>query len=118
MISCKHKYGEITALLSNKRYSWFLVGTSRGILLLWDSRFLICLKVWTYPSKGRIYKIVSCLRDSGKLVLVASENEISLWDISAAKCLQIWCNLKAFNKDESLEAMSSKLYSNGFEVQF
>ena len=79
-ISCKHKYGEITAILSNKRSNWLLLGTSRGILMLWDTRFLICLKVWTYPLKCRIWKIASCMRDPGKLVFVAGENEISLWE--------------------------------------
>lgn len=118
LISCKHKYGEITALLSNKRSNWLLLGTSRGILMLWDTRFLICLKVWTYPVKCRIWKIATCMRDPGKLVYVAGGNEISLWDISNEECLQVWCSLKSSNKDESLETISSGLYTKGFEVIF
>lgn len=118
VISCKHKYGEITSMLSNKRSNWLLLGTSRGILMLWDTRFFVCLKVWTYPVQCRIWKIASCVRDPSKLVFVAGENEISLWDISTAECLQIWCSLKSNSKEQSLEAISSGLYSKGFEVLF
>jgi phosphoinositide-3-kinase regulatory subunit 4 len=116
MISCKHKYGEITAILSNKRSNWLLLGTSRGILMLWDTRFFVCLKILTYPLKCRIWKLASCMRDPTKLIFVAGENEITLFDISTGECLQIWCSLKSHSKEESLETISSQLYSKGFEV--
>ena len=116
LLSCMHKYGEITAMLPNKRSCWLLVGTSRGVLMLWDTRFLICLKIWTHPFKGRIWKLATCVHDAGKLVLIAGENEISLWDISTAECQQVWCSIKSNTKEDCLENIPSELYSNGFEV--
>jgi hypothetical protein len=58
------------------------------------------------------------MRDPNKLIFVAGENEISLWDISTGECLQIWCSLKSNSKEESLENISNKFYSKGFEVLF
>ena len=110
------QYGEISALLSNKRGHWIMVGTSRGVLCLWDTRFKVCLKTWTHPLEGRITKLASYIRDPGRLVAVSSANEISLWDISTTECVQVWASIYGNAKEGSVDDATNKLYGSGFKV--
>nr|KAJ3420459.1 Serine/threonine-protein kinase [Polyrhizophydium stewartii] len=50
-------YGAVTALVTDPKRTWVMVGTHRGVLLLWDVRFQLCTKVWAHPSRARINKL-------------------------------------------------------------
>jgi phosphoinositide-3-kinase regulatory subunit 4 len=108
--------GEVTALVFHKRNKWLLAGTSRGGLVLWDTRFKLRIKTWLHPSKTRINKLCSLVKDSSRLVAIASDHEVSLWDISKTECLQVWSILKGLSKDIHSEDLMNQLYGSGFKV--
>ena len=111
------EYGEITAVVFHKRNRWLLKGTSRGALVLWDTRFKILLRQWIHPARTRINKLSSLVKDSSRLVAISSDSEVSLWDISKLECLQIWRIFQSSAiQGQSTEDIMKSLYSNGFKV--
>jgi phosphoinositide-3-kinase, regulatory subunit 4 len=81
------------------RRTWLLLGTSRGILNLWDLRFLLRLKAWGLPPYNSIKRLhVHPTRGHGKWVCVAggtSHGEITVWDIDKLQCREVYrasCN--------------------------
>ncbi|ORX62898.1 ARM repeat-containing protein [Hesseltinella vesiculosa] len=89
----KKSYGIITAMATDRMHAWLLVGTSRGILTLYDLRFQVPVQTWLHPSKSRISAICLNLhpRAESKQVMIASgRNEWSIWDIVDLHCLQVF----------------------------
>lgn len=95
-------YGPITCLCIDRKRSWIVVGTSTGVLTLWDHRFGLLLKSWHVgiASTGRSVRIYQCVvhpsKGRGKWVMVTMEaskrmntttttttptNLVEVWDI-------------------------------------
>lgn len=92
-------YGPITCMCLDRKKCWLIVGTSTGVLCLWDRRFGLLLKSWHVgaASTGRSVRIhqvsLHPTKGKGKWVLVAVEtttqsglsvtkkNLIEVWDI-------------------------------------
>lgn len=90
--------GYVSSLVIGNCGNWFVSGTSRGMMTLWDRRFLLPLNSWQCSKFCPIEKI--CLftpsennvsSSMGKpLVYVASGlNEISLWNAENGRCHQV-----------------------------
>ncbi|KAF7292927.1 hypothetical protein MIND_01191800 [Mycena indigotica] len=93
-------HGPITCLCIDRRRSWIVVGTSTGVLTLWDRRFGLLLKSWHVgvASTGRFVRIRQCVvhpsKGRGKWVMVTVEgsrkndrtftNLVEVWDIEKA----------------------------------
>ncbi|KAF7329785.1 hypothetical protein MKEN_00241800 [Mycena kentingensis (nom. inval.)] len=97
-------HGPITCLCIDRKRSWIVVGTSTGVLTLWDRRFGLLLKSWHVgvASTGRFVRIHNCVvhpsKGRGKWVMVtvegsslsskpadrASTNLVEVWDIEKA----------------------------------
>ncbi|KAJ7028722.1 hypothetical protein C8F04DRAFT_1118486 [Mycena alexandri] len=94
-------YGPITCLCIDRKRSWIVVGTSTGVLTLWDRRFGLLLKSWHVgvASTGRFVRIHQCVvhpsKGRGKWVMVTVEaskrstdrtftNLVEVWDIEKA----------------------------------
>ena len=92
------QYGPITSMCIDRKRSWIIVGTSTGVLSLWDRRFGLLLKSWHVgiASAGRSVRIHQCIihpsRGQGRWVMVAVEasrlspentstNLVEVWDI-------------------------------------
>ncbi|OZJ02400.1 hypothetical protein BZG36_04862, partial [Bifiguratus adelaidae] len=89
----KSSFGVITAMVADRRHTWLLIGTSRGILTLFDLRFHLPLRTWVHPSKSRISRLV--LHPSpvgrGRWVLISTgRNEVSVWDVERLECSEIY----------------------------
>lgn len=92
-------FGAITALaIDKKEKSWLTVGTHRGVISAWDVRFQIPINSWVHPSQSIIHKLSPYFRvsdnesESTKLVMCSTNgNELSLWDIGQAECLEVYC---------------------------
>jgi len=80
--------------IDKSRRTWLLLGTSRGILDLWDLRFLLRLKAWGLPPYNSIKRLtVHPTRGHGKWVCVAggtSHGEITVWDIDKLQCREVY----------------------------
>lgn len=95
------QYGPITCICIDRKRTWIIVGTSAGVLTLWDRRFGIILKSWhvgiSIATSGRSVRVNQCVvhpaKGRGKWILVAAEapqkgyserdvtSLIEVWDI-------------------------------------
>lgn len=119
-------------MVIDRRKSWLLVGTNRGVLTLWDLRFMISIRSWVHPTKSRISRLViqpppqqngEKLVDYKDRIIVASgKNEVSVWDIEQNECLEIFGVRNAddkkalsFDSFKAIEPLSgSELLRNSF----
>jgi phosphoinositide-3-kinase regulatory subunit 4 len=80
--------------IDKSRRTWLLLGTSRGILDLWDLRFLLRLKAWGLPPYNSIKRLsVHPTRGHGKWVCAAggtNHGEITVWDIDKLQCREVY----------------------------
>ena len=71
-------------------HKWLLLGTSHGILSLWDLRFKLHLRSFGIQSSARVDALAihpSSKKD--KWVLVSAAGEISNWDIDKIVCREV-----------------------------
>ncbi|KAJ8663211.1 hypothetical protein O0I10_001388 [Lichtheimia ornata] len=86
-------HGVITSMVTDRLHTWMMVGTTRGILTLYDLRFQIPLRSWLHHSKSRINTMLLSHdpKAEGKHVIIAAgKNEISVWDIVQLRCVEVF----------------------------
>lgn len=88
-------HGTPTTFCCDRRHTWLLVGTTHGILSLWDLRFRVRLKAWGVPGWGYIHRIqLHPTRPRGRWVCVSSSgstgNSITVWDIEKFRCREAY----------------------------
>ncbi|KAK4236246.1 hypothetical protein C8A03DRAFT_35849 [Achaetomium macrosporum] len=87
-------HGTPTCFCVDHKRNWLCLGTSHGVLDLWDLRFRMRLKGWGVPGKGSIYRL--CIHPSkgrGKWVCVAGgtgQGEVTVWDLERTLCREIY----------------------------
>lgn len=88
-------HGMVTTFCIDRRFHWILVGTSHGILDLWDLRFQIRIKSWGISGGTPIHRLqVNPLRGMGKWVCVtggsSNGSEVMVWDIDKVQCCEVY----------------------------
>ncbi|KAJ5690829.1 hypothetical protein N7462_005221 [Penicillium macrosclerotiorum] len=88
-------HGTPTTFCCDRRHTWLLVGTTHGILDLWDLRFRVRLKAWGVPGWGSIHRVqLHPIKSRGRWVCVSSSgshgNEITVWDIEKFRCREVY----------------------------
>jgi phosphoinositide-3-kinase regulatory subunit 4 len=87
-------HGTPTCFCIDKRRNWLCLGTSHGVLDLWDLRFRMRLKGWGVPGKSSIYRISTHpIKGRGKWVCVAGgtgQGEVTVWDLEKTTCREIY----------------------------
>jgi phosphoinositide-3-kinase regulatory subunit 4 len=87
-------HGTPTCFCIDKKRNWLCVGTSHGVVDLWDLRFKMRLKGWGLPGKGSIYRIcVHPNKGRGKWICVAGgtgQGEVTVWDLEKTTCREIY----------------------------
>ncbi|KAL2164712.1 hypothetical protein VTH06DRAFT_7 [Thermothelomyces fergusii] len=87
-------HGTPTCFCVDRRRNWLLLGTSHGVLDLWDLRFKMRLKAWGVPGKGSIYRLaVHPTKGRGRWVCVAGgtgQGEVTVWDLERTLCREIY----------------------------
>ncbi|TFK19255.1 ARM repeat-containing protein [Coprinopsis marcescibilis] len=89
-------YGPITAMCMDRKKAWLVVGTSTGVLTLWDKRFGILLKSWNTAAStaGRSCKIHQCTvhptKGRGKWIMVAFESSKKGTPRSSTTVIEVW----------------------------
>ncbi|KAF9349512.1 Serine/threonine-protein kinase [Mortierella sp. AD094] len=119
--------GVITAMVIDHLKAWLLVGTNRGVLTLWDLRFMIAIRSWVHPSKSRISRLVIHPEHhppsrGGKVIISSGKNDVSVWDIEHVECCEVFgvrnadekkaLSFDSFKATESLSG--SELLRNSF----
>ncbi|XP_019458006.1 PREDICTED: phosphoinositide 3-kinase regulatory subunit 4 [Lupinus angustifolius] len=101
--------GYASSLVSGHCGNWFVTGSSRGVITLWDMRFLIPVNSWQYSLACPIEKMclflfpanASLSSTARPLVYVAAGcNEVSLWNAENGSCHQV---LRVANYDSDAE---------------
>ncbi|KAL9625227.1 MAG: hypothetical protein Q9160_000629 [Pyrenula sp. 1 TL-2023] len=87
-------HGSCTAFVVDKKQNWLLVGTSHGILDLWDLRFRLRVRSWGLPGGQPITALdVHPKSGRGKWVIVAggmSNGDVTVWDIEKCLCREVY----------------------------
>ncbi|KAL5213166.1 hypothetical protein ABZP36_024013 [Zizania latifolia] len=90
--------GYISALVVGQCGNWFISGSSRGVLTLWDNRFLLPVNSWKYFPSTPIEKLClfipppNSISSAGRPVVfvAAGCNEVTLWDAENGSRHQIF----------------------------
>lgn len=87
-------HGTPTCFCVDRKRNWLLLGTSHGVLDLWDLRFKMRLKGWGLPGKSAIYRLsLHPTKGRGKWVCVAGGTglgEVTVWDLEKTQCREIY----------------------------
>lgn len=87
-------HGMPTCFCVDKRRNWLVVGTSHGVVDLWDLRFKMRLKAWGVPGKGFIYRMcIHPTKGRGKWICISGgtgQGEVTVWDLERVKCREIY----------------------------
>ncbi|KAK7749024.1 Serine/threonine-protein kinase [Cytospora paraplurivora] len=87
-------HGTPTCFCIDRKRNWLCLGTSHGVLDLWDLRFKMRLKGWGVPGKSAIYRLcVHPIKGRGKWVCVSGgtgQGEITIWDLEKTLCREIY----------------------------
>lgn len=87
-------HGTPTCFCVDRKRNWLVLGTSHGVLDLWDLRFRVRLKGWGVPGKGSIYRLtVHTGKGRGRWVCVAGgtgQGEVTVWDLERTMCREIY----------------------------
>lgn len=90
------QHGTPTCFCTGKRHDWLLIGTSHGILDLWDLRFRLRLRSWVflnaapiarlqlYPSRRSLKRNRVCISGG------SAKGEVSVWDIEKVICHEVY----------------------------
>jgi phosphoinositide-3-kinase regulatory subunit 4 len=87
-------HGTPTCFVIDRKHHWLLLGTTHGVLDLWDLRFRVRLKAWGVPGATSIYRIsMHPIRGRGRWVCVAGgsgQGEVTVWDIEKTQCREVY----------------------------
>jgi len=80
--------------IDNKRH-WLLIGTSHGILDLWDLRFRLRVKTWAFPGGNPIHRVtVPPVRGiRRRQVCIAGgtgAGDVTVWDLEKMVCKEVY----------------------------
>ncbi|RID77924.1 hypothetical protein BRARA_A00792 [Brassica rapa] len=91
--------GYVSSLVTSPCGNWFVSGSSRGVLTLWDLRFRVPVYSWQYPIICPIEKMCLCFLPPSVslsttmrpfIYVAAGFNEVSLWNADGGICQQVW----------------------------
>lgn len=87
-------HGTPTCFCIDRRGHWLLLGTSQGILDLWDIRFKLLVKSWGFPGGSPIHRILPPVLRGSKRVRVTiaggTPNTITALDIEKGTIKEVY----------------------------
>lgn len=87
-------HGTPTCFCIDKKRHWLCVGTSHGVVDLWDLRFKMRLRGWGLPGKTPIYRMaVHPTKGRGKWICISGGTvlgEVTVWDLEKTTCREIY----------------------------
>jgi len=104
------EHGTPLSFCVNRRKQWLMIGTSHGVLDLWDLRFRLRLRSWTFRNPAPIWQISMHpgRRTQHKMRVCISggtaTDHVSVWDLEKLACAEIFHS----SDDASARKISSK----------
>lgn len=88
-------HGTPTCFCVDRRAYWLLLGTSHGVLSLWDIRFKLRLKAWVFQgaaSINRLHPVFMPKSNKTKLYVAggSAQGEITVWDFEKNSCREVF----------------------------
>ena len=87
-------HGTPTSFFASHKEGWLLLGTSYGVLDLWDLRFRLRLKAWGLAGSSPIHRIIRApFHSHGRTICVAGGTglaDISIWDLEKEECCEVF----------------------------
>lgn len=87
-------HGTPTCFCIDRKRNWLCLGTSHGVLDLWDLRFRMRLKAWGVAGNNAIYRLsIHPVKGRGKWVCVSGgtgQGEVTVWDLEKTLCREVY----------------------------
>ncbi|KAI9852318.1 MAG: Serine/threonine-protein kinase [Thelocarpon superellum] len=87
-------HGTPTCFCVDKKHTWLVLGTTHGVLDLWDLRFLVRVKAWGLHGATPVHQLsIHPLKGRGKWVCVAGgtgQGEVTVWDVEKTQCREVY----------------------------
>ena len=87
-------HGTPTCFCVDRKKNWLCVGTSHGVVDIWDLRFKMRLRGWGVPGKGAIYRLnIHPTKGRGKWICISGgtgHGEITVWDLEKTLCREVY----------------------------
>ena len=89
-------HGTPTCFCVDKKSHWLLLGTSHGVLDLWDLRFKLRLKAWVYNGASPVHRLIIVALPGRKLrqrLYIAGgsgQGEVTMWDWEKHICERVY----------------------------
>jgi phosphoinositide-3-kinase, regulatory subunit 4 len=84
-------HGTPTTLCMDRRQQWLLVGTSHGVLDMWDLRWKLLVRSWGLKSCCRIDRLMlHPIKGRGRWIIVSCGGELTVWDIEKVVCREVY----------------------------
>jgi phosphoinositide-3-kinase regulatory subunit 4 len=113
-------FGPITCMCMDRKRTWIVVGTSGGVLSLWDRRFGLLLRNWkcAAAASGKSTRIHQCVlhpsKGRGRWIMVAVETIKPSTDASLITLVEVW-DVEKCTIVESYATRSTPVTSNEVE---
>ncbi|KAG8527592.1 uncharacterized protein KY384_007745 [Bacidia gigantensis] len=87
-------HGAPTCFCANHKQGWLVLGTSHGVLDLWDLRFHVRLKAWSLTGGVAINRVMIFPFDSTERKICVTggtgQKDITIWDIEKGECCEVF----------------------------
>jgi phosphoinositide-3-kinase regulatory subunit 4 len=88
-------HGTPTCFCVDRKAHWLLLGTSHGVLDLWDLRFRLRVKAWVCHGAAPIHRLYPVMLPKAKRVRVyiaggSGQGELTVWDWEQHTCKEVY----------------------------
>lgn len=87
-------HGTPTCFCVDRRHQWVMIGTSHGVLDLWDLRFKLRLKAWVFQGAAPIHRMVLHRPRKSSLRMYVTggtgQGEVTVWNVEKMVCNEVW----------------------------
>lgn len=99
------QHGTPTSFCMSRRHDWLLLGTSHGVLDLWDMRFQLRIRSWTFANPAAITRLQllpgrkSSRRNRICMTGGTGPGDVTVWDLEKTVCLELYRPSHANSKE-------------------
>jgi phosphoinositide-3-kinase regulatory subunit 4 len=87
------KHGTPTCFCVDRKHHWLMLGTSHGVLDMWDLRFRLLVKSWGFHAAAPVHRLFLATYKKDPLLYVAGgtgQGEVTMWDLKKTTCKEVY----------------------------